>query len=268
MRNQITFAEECPFSNAVPDSSSDSPSPPLPAQRAKSKLAELIKPQSSPGIIRSRRANAAAPQPENISKGTRSVPTTPLLGQRVAPPTADEGDDNVLTNTPSIASRGRSTRSFTGDGTVQDEDDKGVYDSSSKQRVPSWCDRILFKSTVKPDPDPEDDAPTAPRTAVSILAQAWRTFRHSSSASLRSTATASTASATSSVASCSATMTPTDSEPESPATARPSQQQQPPPYVPRRRRARPRSIDTTALQPVPFASPRPTTSPSPARSTP
>jgi hypothetical protein len=107
------------------------------AQRAKSKLAELINAQTSPRIIRSRRANGAAPQPEVNSKGARSVPTTPLLGQRVISSITDEAEDDVLTNAPSFVSRGHSTRSFTGDGTVQDEDDKGVYDSSSKQRVPS-----------------------------------------------------------------------------------------------------------------------------------
>jgi hypothetical protein len=56
-------------------------------------------------------------------------------------------------------------------------------------------------------------------------------------------------------------MSPTDSETESPAPARPLPQQQPPPYVPRRRQARPRSIDAAALQPVPLASSRPGTSP-------
>jgi hypothetical protein len=232
------------------------------AQRAKSKWAELINAPSSQHFIRSRRVNTPTPQFGVNGKSPRSVQTTPLLGRRSIS-SIDQPPDGILASSPPLSARVPASLSFVGEGTAEAENDKGVYDSSSKQRVPSWCDRILFKSTVKPDPEPEDDTHAAPpRNAVSLLAQAWRSFRRSSSTSLRSVHNPTANSTTVTTSSSSNPISST-----SPADSEPSNAVQPPlptPYVPRRKRVRPHSIDVSTLaspsQPASLAAARPGTS--------
>ncbi|KDN50578.1 hypothetical protein RSAG8_01076, partial [Rhizoctonia solani AG-8 WAC10335] len=62
---------------------------------------------------------------------------------------------------PAMIRASSSVGSVTGNsGNVPPEDSsdsenvKGVYDTSSKQRVPSWCDRIVYKSMVLPPQSP------------------------------------------------------------------------------------------------------------------
>ncbi|CAE7097786.1 unnamed protein product, partial [Rhizoctonia solani] len=98
------------------------------------------------------------PRPRaSIDGGSKSV-TSPLgisgAGGTLAPPAM------IRTNSSVGSVTGNSINVPTEDSS-DSENVKGVYDTSSKQRVPSWCDRIVYKSMVLPPrPPPSLPVPT------------------------------------------------------------------------------------------------------------
>lgn len=103
-------------------------------------------------------------------KGRRPSVSTIASHRVVSPPTRAK---------PSIR-RSVSGHSMREEDLDEDFDDAvdhrvGVYDTSKKARVPSWCDRVLWKSQIIPDEDmveEPDDAALEPRAPFSRLSNA------------------------------------------------------------------------------------------------